>query len=1036
MSFINKIIDFSLRNRLLILLGALLVLVAGVWSTKKMDVDVFPDLTAPTVVIMTDAKGMAPEEVERLVTFPIETAVNGATDVRRVRSASMQGNSFVWVEFDWGTDIFKARQIVSEKMVALSESLPEGLTPMLAPQSSVMGEILFIGLQSDSTSMMDLRTIADWVIKPSILATGGVSQVTNIGGELKQYQILADPQKMDYYGVTMEEIEAVGRTFSDNSVGGVVRDYGNEFVLRGMGRTTDIEQLSDTFVKTFNGKPVTLADVAEVKIAPALRMGNASQNGKPAVILSVSKQPNINTLEVTEAIEKNLEAISHSLPPDVKMDTKIFRQADFIEASVDNVGRSLIEGALFAVLILFVFLGSIRTTIISVVAIPLSLLGSCIVLYLLGMNINTMTLGGMCIAIGSLVDDAIIDVENVYKRLRENHALPKPERLPVIKVVFEASKEIRSSILNATFIIMVAFLPLFFLSGLEGRMLKPLGIAYIIALFMSLIVAMTVTPLLCRLMLTDEKYLTRRQKESAVSGKLSGWYFKSLQWTLAHGKVVAGVTIGILVLAIGLFITMGSSFLPDFNEGSATISAVAKPGVSLEVNDELGQMMEYELMQVPEVTATARRTGRGELDEHSQATNGAEIDVQFKLDGRSKDEVFDDMRAHLAKVPGIVSTIGQPLGHRIDHMVSGTRAAIAIKVFGTDLNRMYDIGNKIKGLAEDVQGAVDVSVEQQVETPQLQIRANREALARYGISMEQFHKFVELAFSGEKIADIYEGQRKFDVVIRLGKNYTEDIEGIKNALIETASGHRIPLEEVADIVSTGGPNSISRENVQRKLVVSANVSGRDVVSVVNEIKRAVEDNIEMPEGYRVEYGGQFESAKSASRTLFFTTVLALMVIFLLLYSEFKNVSLAGIVLLNLPFALVGGVLAVFFTSGVVSIPVIIGFITLFGIATRNGILLISKYQRLLKEGVPLHETVLNGSIDRLNPILMTALTSALALIPLVFNGDKSGNEIQSPMAVVVLGGLLTSTILNIYMMPIVYKWFIERKLRKNENIGN
>ncbi|MBD5304006.1 MAG: efflux RND transporter permease subunit [Bacteroides sp.] len=1033
MNFINKIIDFSLRNRLLVLLGALLVLVAGVWSSKKMDVDVFPDLTAPTVVIMTDAQGMASEEVERLVTFPIETAMNGATDVRRVRSASTQGNSFVWVEFDWGTDIFKARQIVSEKMVALSESLPEGLTPMLAPQSSVMGEILFIGLQSDSTSMMDLRTLADWVIKPAILATGGVSQVTNIGGELKQYHILADPQKMDYYGVTMEEVEAIGRSFSDNSVGGVVRDFGNEFALRGMGRTTDVEELGNTLVKMKNGKPVMLADVAEVKIAPAQKMGNASQNGKPAVILSVSKQPNINTLEVTEAIEKNLDAIRKSLPADVKMDTRIFRQADFIESSVDNVGSSLIEGALFAVLILFVFLASIRTTLISIVAIPLSLLGSCVVLYLLGMNINTMTLGGMCIAIGSLVDDAIIDVENVYKRLRENHALPKEERLPVIKVVFEASKEIRSSILNATFIIMVAFLPLFFLSGLEGRMLKPLGIAYIIALFMSLIVAMTVTPLLCRMMLTDDKYLTRRQKESVVSRKLSDWYFRSLQWALAHAKIVGGVTVGVLVVAIGLFMTMGSSFLPDFNEGSATISAVAKPGVSLMVNDELGQMMEQELMKVPEVTGTARRTGRGELDEHSQATNGAEIDVQFKLDGRSKDEVFDDMRGRLANVPGIAATIGQPLGHRIDHMVSGTRAAIAIKIFGTDLSDMYSIGNRIKGYVEDIPGAVDVSVEQQVETPQLQVRANRDALARYGITMEQFHKFIDLAFSGEKIADIYEGQRKFDVVLRLDKSYTDNIEGVKNALIETASGRRVPLEEVADIVSVGGPNSISRENVQRKLVVSANVSGRDVVSVVNDIRKAVDKNIELPEGYRIEYGGQFESAKSASRTLFFTTVLALMVIFLLLYSEFKDVSLAAIVLLNLPFALVGGVLAVYFTSGVVSIPVIIGFITLFGIATRNGILLISKYQRLMKEGVTIEDTVLHGSIDRLNPILMTALTSALALIPLIIHGDKSGNEIQSPMAVVVLGGLLTSTLLNIYMMPIVYKWFVERKIKKNEN---
>lgn len=1041
MNIINKIIDFSLHNRLMILLAALLVIVGGVYSTKKMDVDVFPDLTAPTVVIMTDAHGMASEEVEQLVTFPIETAVNGATDVRRVRSASRPGNSFVWVEFDWGTDIFKARQIVSEKLVSLSGTLPEGITPTLAPQSSVMGEILFIGLQSDTTSMMELRTLADWVIKPAILATGGVSQVTNIGGELKQYQILADPQKMDFYGVTMEELEAAGSSFSTNSVGGVIRDYGNEYALRGIGRTTDLEKLGSTLVKTLDGRPVVISDVAEVKTGAAVRMGNASQNAKSAVILSVSKQPNINTLEVTEQIEKNLEAIRKSLPPDVKMDTKIFRQADFIEASVSNVGSSLIEGAVFAVLILLVFLASIRTTLISVIAIPLSLLGTCIVLHLMGMNINTMTLGGMCIAIGSLVDDAIIDVENVYKRLRANHALPKERRLPTIKVVYEASKEIRSSILNATFIIMVAFMPLFFLSGMEGRMLKPLGIAYIIALFMSLIVAMTVTPLLCHMMLSSDKYLSKNEKESRVSATLQKWYHKSLEWALHHDKGVAIGTGVVFAIAIGLFFSMGGSFLPDFNEGSATISAVAKPGVSLDVNDELGNMMEKALMEVPEVTGTARRTGRGELDEHSQATNGAEIDVQFDRSGRSRDEIFDDMRARLSKIPGIAVTIGQPLGHRIDHMLTGTRASIAIKVFGTDLSRMYMIGNSIKDQIDRIPGAVDVSVEQQVETPQLQIRAKRDALAKYGITMEQFHKFVDRAFSGDKIGDMYEGQRKFDIVIRLNKDYTENIEGVKKALIDTGTGRKVPLEEVADIVSVGGPNTISRENVQRKLVVSANVSGRDVVSVVDDIKKAVDKNITLPEGYRIEYGGQFESARSASRTLFFATVLALMVIFLLLYSEFRNVPLAAIVLLNLPFALVGGVLAVYFTSGVVSIPVIIGFITLFGIATRNGILLISKYRRLTKEGKDPYETVLNGSIDRLNPILMTALTSALALIPLVFNGDKSGNEIQSPMAVVVLGGLLTSTLLNIYMMPIVYKWFMDRKIKKaavkqSSNVAN
>ena len=1030
MEFINGIIRFSLKNRLIILLGAVLLTVAGIYSARNMDIDVFPDLTAPTVVVMTDAHGMAAEEVERLVTFPIETAVNGATNVRRVRSASMQGFSFVWAEFNWGMDIFQARQIVSEKMVALGNSLPTGITPVLAPQSSIMGEILLIGLQADTTSMMELRTLADWVIKPAILATGGVSQVTNIGGELKQYQILADPQRMNAYGVTLSELEEVGRTFSNNSVGSVIRDYGNEYALRGMARTTDLEELGNSLVKTINGKPIVLSDVADVVIGHAIKMGNASQNAKPAVILAISKQPNINTLNVTEKIEANLRDIQKSLPSDVRMDTKIFRQADFIEASVNNVGRSLIEGAIFAVIVLFIFLASTRTTLISIVAIPLSLLGTCIVLYFLGMDINTMTLGGMCIAIGSLVDDAIIDVENVYKRLRENHRKPKEERLPVFTVVFEASKEIRASILNATFIIMVAFVPLFFLSGMEGRMLKPLGTAYIISLFMSMIVAMTVTPLLCKMMLSDEKYLAKNEKDSWLARKLSAGYFKSLSWVLGNKKKVVAATLIAFAGAIALFSTMGQSFLPEFNEGSAVVSAVAKPGVSLDVNDQLGDLMEKELLKVPEVTGTARRTGRGELDEHSQSTNSAELDVQFVLKDRSREEVFNDMRQKLAGVPGVATTIGQPLGHRIDHMLSGTRANIAIKLFGTELSRMFMIGNQIKSSIEGIDGLVDVAVEQQVETPQLQVRANRSALAKYGITVEDFNKFIEMAFAGEKIADMYEGQRKFDIVLRLNEKYTENVESVRKALIDTENGGKVPLEEVSEIVSVGGPNTITRENVQRKLVVSANVSGRDVGSAVRDIQKVIEENIQLPEGYRVEYGGQFESAQSASRTLLVTTILALLIIYLLLYGEFKNVSLSAIVLLNLPFALIGGVLAVFFTSGVISIPSIIGFITLFGVATRNGILLISRYQHLQEAGTPLHETVLHGSIDRLNPILMTALTSALALIPLVFNGDKAGNEIQSPMAIVVLGGLLTSTLLNVYVMPVVYEWFAKRKLKK------
>ena len=1030
---INKIIKFSLHNKLFVLLGAILLTVGGIYTGQQMDIDVFPDLTAPTVVVMTDAHGMAAEEVERLVTFPIETAVNGATDVRRVRSASSQGFSFVWVEFDWGADIYKARQVVSEKMVTLSGELPPNVVPELAPQSSIMGEIILIGLQADTTSMMELRTLADWIIKPAILGTGGVSQVTIIGGDYKQYQILADPQRMNTYGVTMAELEEVGASLSNNSSGGVVRDYSNEFALRGMARTNNLEELGNTYIKTVNAKPVVISDVADVVIGSAQKMGYASRNGSPAVILSVSKQPSINTLKVTENIENNLNDIMVSLPDDVKIDSKIFRQADFIEASVSNVGRALIEGSIFVIIILFLFLASFRTTVISVIAIPLSLLGTMIVLYLLGMNINTMTLGGMAIAIGSLVDDAIIDVENVYKRLKQNHLKPIEERLPVLTVVYEASKEIRASILNATFIIIAAFTPLFFLSGMEGRMLKPLGIAYIISLFMSLIVAMTVTPLMCKLMISDDRYLNKKEKDSALTRFLLKGYEKSLKWVLRNEKSIIYPTLVALVVTIVLFFTMGQSFLPEFNEGALTIASITKPGASLEVSHELGNIIEKELLKIPEVTSTARRTGRGELDEHSQATNSAEIDVNYKLQKRKSSEFLADVRETLARIPGIATTVGQPLGHRIDHMLSGTDANIAIKLFGTDLSRLFMMGNQIKSSIEGIDGLVDVAVEQQTETPELQIRANRGMLARHGISIEEFNRFVELAFSGEKLSEIYEEQRSFDLVLRLNKNYTESIDQIKSALIDTGNGGKIPLEEVADIVSVGGPNSISRENVQRKIVISANVAGRDLKGAVSDIKSKIESDIKMPEGYRVEYGGQFESAEKASRTLIITSLLAIFIIFLLLYGEFKDTTLSAIVLLNLPLALIGGVLAIYFTSGIISIPSIIGFITLFGIATRNGILLISRYKHLQEEGEPLYDTVLHGSVDRLSPILMTALTAALALIPLVFNGDKPGNEIQSPMAVVVLGGLLTSTLLNIYIVPIVYEIIQKRRLRNEKN---
>ncbi len=1030
---LNRIIKFSLENKFLVLLAAIVVMVVGVQTTISMDVDVFPDLTAPKVVVMTDSHGMAAEEVERLVTFPIESAVNGATDVRRVRSSSAQGFSFVWVEFDWGTDIFKARQIVSEKLNTVASRMPLGVgMPILAPQSSVMGEVFFIGIQGTKTSMMELRTIADWNIKPIILATEGVAQVTVIGGEYKQYQVLADPLKMGFYDVSLEELADICKSMSQNSSGGVVRQYGNEYVVRGMARTSKLKELGNSLIKLRKGKSVRVRDVAEVTIAGAPKMGYASENAEPAVIVSVSKQPNTNTLELTERIEAKLEELKRTLPSDVKLDTHIFRQADFISSSISNVKQAIIEGSIFVIIVLFMFLGGFRTTFISLIAMPVSLLGSIIVLSKLGLNINTMSLGGMAIAIGALVDDAIIDVENVYKRLKQNVLKPVAERASAFSVVFEASKEIRASILNATLIIIVAFIPLFFLSGMEGRMLKPLGISFIVSLFISLIVAMTITPILCQLFLSKESYLKRSDREPWVTRKLTSGYRKSLGWSLDHKKTVVFVALALFIVSLITFSTFGRSFLPEFNEGSLTLSVICKPGTSLEESNRLGNLVERELLNIPEITSTARRTGRGELDEHAQTVNSAEVDVNFVLKERSREEFMHIVRETLADIPEIAVTVGQPLGHRIDHMLSGTRANIAVKIFGSDLQKLFQIGNSIKDAVDGVEGMVDLTVEQQIETPQIQVRANREMLAAYGITIEEFNEFIDISFGGEKLSDIYEGQKRFDLVLRLNSNYTRTIDGIKSALIDTSDGRKVAVEQVADVVSVAGPSTISRENVQRKVVVSANVSGRDLRSVVQDIQNRIESRVNLPRGYRVEYGGQFESEARASKILLLTSVISIILIFLLLYVEFNHYKLAGIILLNLPLALIGGIFSIYLTSGVLSIPAIIGFITLFGIATRNGILLISNYKTLLKRGVSIAETITMGSVDRLNPILMTALTSTLALIPLTLKGDLSGNEIQSPMATVILGGLLTSTLLNIYFIPVVYSLLYKHGFLKLE----
>lgn len=1018
---LNKIIHFALNNRLLIVVASVVLIVFGSFVATKMEVDVFPDLTAPTVVVLTEAHGMAPEEVEKLVTFPIETSVNGATNVRRVRSSSSAGISIVWVEFEWNTDIFKARQIVNEKIIAVAEKLPVGVgNPTLAPQSSIMGEIMLISLTADSTNQMDLRTIADWTIRPRLLATGGVAQVIVIGGEYKQYQVLASPTKMKHYNVSLPELLKASEEANGNSSGGFINQYGNEYIIKGIGRTNSVDELGKTVIKRIDGNPIKIEDVAEIKIGAAPKIGDGSLKGNPAVIMTVMKQPATNTLELTDKIDDAVADMQKNLPSDIHINTQIFRQADFINASIGNIQKVLLEGTAFVIIILFLFLMNWRATAISLVAIPISLIVAILTLKWLGFTINTMSLGGMAIAIGDLVDDAIIDVENVFKRLKENAKKPIEQQTNKLKVIFDASFEIRHSIINATFIIIVAFLPLFFLSGMEGKLLAPLGIAFIVALFASLVVSITLTPVLCSYLLTNDKMLAKQHKESWLVERLQRIYSSLLEKAMRWKKAVVFSSIGLFVLALLAFTQLGRSFLPEFNEGSLVVSAVSLPGISLEESNKIGVNIEKALLTVPEINITTRRTGRAELDEHAQGVNASEIDAPFTLEDRSRADFMEEVREKLAGISGANITIGQPIGHRIDHMLSGTRANIAIKIFGDDLNKLFSLSNQIKNEIQNIDGLVDLSVEQQVEIPQIQIKAKRDLLNHYGISIGAFNEFVDAALAGEKVSDIYEGAKTFDLVVRFDEENRAKIENIRNTYIDTHDGQKIPLHYVADVISTSGPNTINRENVERKTVVSANVVGRDQKSVVEDIQQIINEKIKLPEGYHIEYGGQFEAEAEASKTLVATSLLSLLVIFLLLFQEFKNVKISGIILLNLPLALIGGVFSIYFTSGILSIPAIIGFITLFGVATRNGILLVSHYKTLHEEGLNLYDTIIQGSKDRLSPILMTALTAGLALIPLAIAGDLPGNEIQSPMAKVILGGLLTSTLLNIFIVPVVY----------------
>lgn len=1024
---LNRIIKFSLDNRLAVIVISALLLIYGAIVLLRTEVDIFPDLNAPTVVVMTEAPGMAPEEIERVVTYPVETSVNGATGVRRVRSASATGLSSVWVEFDWGTDVYRARQIVAEKLSEIEGALPPGVgKPTLGPQSSILGEIMIIGLTADSiTSAEELRTIADSRIRPRLLSLSGVSSVSVIGGDAREYQILLDPASMQQYGVTLTAVRDAVSQMNSNASGGVIYQHGNEYIIKGDIATSDLEKLSNSVILTNDaGLPVRLRDIAELKVGAAEpRLGTASVNAVPAVLLTVTKQPAVGTINLTEEIEDCLTQLKKTMPADVVVNTDIFRQSEFISTSISNLQEALFIGAIFVIVVLFFFLMNLRTTLISLVALPLSIIVTVLVLHWLGMTINTMSLGGIAIAIGSLVDDAIVDVENVYKRLRENLRNGRP----VISVIYDASKEVRLPIFNSSLIIMASFLPLFFLDGMEGRMLKPLGISFIVSLIASTVVALTVTPVLCSFLLGSKKAMQTLDKEPKFSRWLRQAYEKALGWSFGHAKSIFVTTGLLLLLALGTFFTLGRSFLPPFNEGSLTINVSTLPGISLEESDRLGREAEKIILSMPEISLTARKTGRAELDEHSLGVNVSEIEAPYKLDqGRSRSELLADLRHELSHLPGVNVEIGQPISHRIDAMLSGTESQIAIKIFGDDLHRLFNIGNRIKGHIASIPGVVDVNIEQQVERPQLDIKPRREMLAYYGVSMPEFADFINVAFAGEKVSQVYENGFPYDLTLRMAPSGRSSIEDISNLAIDTSKG-KVPLSEVADIVSATGPNTINRENVSRRIVVSANVSDRDLKGVVDDIRAEIDDEIQLPEGYFITYGGQFENEAKAAATLGLVSAIALVIIFLLLYSQFHSVSRSCIILLNMPLAIIGGVFLLRFTTGELNIPAIIGFISLLGITTRNGMLLMSRYDQLQSEGMGLMERIRRGSSDRLNPILMTALSSALALIPLAVNGDKPGNEIQSPLAIVILGGLLTSTILNIFVVPLVYYYSLRKK---------
>ena len=1014
---LNRIIQWSLKNRLLVLIAAGALLIYGGIVTYRAHVDVFPDLTAPTVTILTESHGLAPEEVESLVSLPIEAAMNGTAGVFRVRSNSAIGISIVFVEFEFGTDIYRARQLVTEKLQQVR--LPAGVPPpVLGPISSTMGEIMLISMTSKQTSPMELRSLADWVVRPRLLGISGVSQVMIIGGDTKQFQVLVDPAKLADYKLTLEQVtESVGAA-NANAAGGFLERPNEEYLIRGRARVYSPDDLANSVVAVRDGTPILLKNVATVQAGAALKRGDGSFNGQPAVVATIQKQPNANTLELTEQIERTLAALKPTLPPDVTIDTKAFQQADFIKRAVGNVNRSLVEGGIMVTVVLFLFLWNFRTTFISLTAIPLSLITAILVMSYFGITVNTMTLGGLAIAIGALVDDAIIDVENVFRRLKQNDHAARPES--IVTVVFKASSEIRNSILFATLIIVLVFLPLFSLGGFEGRMFAPLAFAYIISITASLIVALTVTPVLCYYLLGHSQ-LIHDEHDSRLVAWLKKHYAHILNWTLRHPYKIIGVSAAMLLVAVLLFPFMGREFLPPFNEGALNINASLPPGTSLQESNRIGRIIELALREVPEVVSTTRRTGRAELDEHAAGVNTSEIEVVTREGDRPHAEMMEEVRQKLDRIPGVTGEVGQPISHRIDHLLSGTRAQIAIKLFGPDLATLRTKAGEIHDAMAGVPGIVDLLVEPQVGVPQVQVNMNRPAAAAVGLRAEDLAETVDTAFNGHAPTQVLEEQRTYDVLVRFDDSARQSVESISATLIDTPTGVKVPIGQVADVRVDQGPNTINRENVQRRIIVQANVAGRDLGSVIADVRAAIGQKVQLPQGYFVQYGGQFESQEKAARQIMLLSIVAVAGILLLLYIALRSIRSALLVMANLPLALIGGVVMVFLSGGTLSIASLVGFITLFGIATRNGIMLISHYSHLMtEEGVGFRDAIVQGSMERLSPILMTALVTGVGLIPLALGVGEPGKEIQQPMAVVILGGIVTSTFLNMIVIPALY----------------